>query len=206
MKTARAGASQGFSPIAAALISLLPHSICCGVPLLLIALGLGGLSTASYLAHYHVPLTIVGIAALVYGGYVYWRNYHRQTCSCHSCSRMSQRCALCLLCMAAFIQVGMLALIVSSADAAPTEADLAAATLENKLAFQLTGLHCPGCAVEMEFKVEEMEGVESASIQFSKKLLTLLTTSPGVNPESLANDLEELGYCEVRPVIPSVQE
>jgi len=200
LKLATISNSKNTSPILAAVFSLLPHTVCCGIPLLLIALGLGGLSTASFFAQYHLLFTVVGVLALAYGIFVYWRNYRKQSCGCHSCGKTSQRCAFCLLCLAAFIQIGMFSFLWRSASAAPTEADIVAVTRENKFAFQLSGLHCPGCAAEMENKIREMEGIQAAEILFAKNLLTVGTNSSSVIPTMLANRFQELGYCQVHHV------
>ena len=204
MKLINAIKSKGFSPITAALVSILPHSICCGVPILLIALGLGGLSASSFLSQYHYFFTTVGILSLVYGVFVYWRNYHRRSCSCHSHCKTSQRCAFCLLFFAFALQAGMAAYFWTTANASPAEYENAETLSENQLLFQLDGLHCPGCAAQMEHEALQLEGIESVDVVFSKKMMTLETTSTDVNLERLVEKLESFGLCEVSPITSSM--
>jgi copper chaperone CopZ len=109
--------------------------------------------------------------------------------------------------MAGIIQVGMLAFFWSSASAAPASFEAAGIEADgieegNQFVYELKGLHCPGCAAEMEYKIQEMEGVESADILFSKKLLILETSLARTNLKLLAKNMRDLGYCELRMVYP----
>jgi len=189
--------SQPLSPVTAAILSVLPHSICCGLPILLIALGLGGLSASSVLSQYHTLFTVFGIGALGYGVYVYWRNFHSKSCSCHSCGKNSKRCAFCLLFLAGFLQVGMAAYFWRAASASPTVSEVEAIIGENQIAYKVVGIHCPGCAAEMEYKVETLESVESAKIVFSKSLLTITPASEDIEIETITEQIRALGYSKV---------
>lgn len=200
MKKNKESRSKSFSPIVAALLSILPHSFCCGIPMLLIAMGLGGLTSSAFLSRYHSLFIGIGVCSLAYGVYAYWRNFHASACTCCAHSKFSQRCSFCLLSLAMIIQVGMALYMWSPAIASPGAHQVVSVEAENEFAYQLTGLHCPGCAAEMEYHAQQMQGIESANILPSRDLLIVKAISTGINKASLASQLEALGYCEVRAI------
>lgn len=60
--------------------------------------------------------------------------------------------------------------------------------------FNITGMHCAGCAAGIEATLKLMEGIKSASVNFgtSKGIFTFDPTK--VKREEIVNKIRELGY------------
>lgn len=75
------------------------------------------------------------------------------------------------------------------------EDDSSGESLETQtVEFNITGMHCAGCAAGIEATLKLMEGIKSASVNFgtSKGIFTFDPTK--VKREEIVNKIRELGY------------
>ena len=159
------------SPITAATVSIMSHAICCGIPLLFIILGIGGLSVSAFFSQYHWFFTALGAASLAYGIFSYWKTYHSSSCDCCPSQKLTRRCSFCLLLFAAALQSSMIIWLSSMALASPTLPEEQPQLPQTSAAFQLSNLHCPGCVVKITKQAETLENVIDAEGSFTDSIL-----------------------------------
>ncbi len=63
-----------------------------------------------------------------------------------------------------------------------------------RIDFRLTGMHCASCAINIDFALEDMDGVKEASTNYAKEISTVTFDRKKLKKEDLISVIESLGY------------
>lgn len=188
----------------AAIVALASHSFCCVLPLVLVAAGSTGLLAGLNLSKYHLFFSILGGVSLAVGFYLYWKE-SRKPCGCCACSKAKhkaqQRRSLAVLGAAVLLQGSVWAMMAMQNTATANDVAVLGEELgesgvipDSRLVyFQLEKLHCMGCALEAEFAVSKLDGVEKAELNFQKSLLGVRFDGETQSRKAIEAKLLELG-------------
>ncbi len=62
------------------------------------------------------------------------------------------------------------------------------------LTLEITGMHCTSCAINIDFELEDLDGVTESQTDYVKQQ-TIVTFTPGnVTPEQMLSVIKKLGY------------
>lgn len=203
MATADAKKLKSISSFHAAFIALASHSLCCILPLVLVALGSTGLVAGFNFGRYHALFSTIGIASLAVGFYLYWRE-SKQPCGCCACSvkkvKAQRRQSLAILMAAVLLQGSIWAMMAFQTSASAQDVQslsakiaLASPNADSEIFYDLKGVHCLGCGMEAELMVRELPGVASAELNFSKALLGIRFDSSQITAPEIESSLKKLG-------------
>jgi copper chaperone CopZ len=173
-------------------------SVCCGVPLLLIALGLGGLGFGSLLGKYHWYFTGVGIALLAAAWLVFLRE--RAKLRAVGSEIRNARLTPALLAIATAVVLGFGGLNVASAlgvGAKAQEVARASSGASGELAqivLPVEGMTCMTCELSVEKALGKLEGVVEAKASTSEEKV-LVRYQPGrVTFDQMVEAIDTTGY------------
>lgn len=62
------------------------------------------------------------------------------------------------------------------------------------IVLNLDGMHCASCAINIDFELEDMEGVKEANTNYAKQMSTVTFDPTKVKREDLVSAIHELGY------------
>ena len=174
-------------------------SACCGVPLLLIALGLGGLGFGSFLGKYHWYVAGAGAALLAAA----WFVFLRERAKLHAAGseiRRNARLTPALLAVATAAVIGFGGLNVVSALGLGTKAQevaMAASNASGELAqvvLPVEGMTCITCEFSVERALGKLEGVLEAKASASEQKV-LVRYRPGrVTFDQMVEAVDTTGY------------
>ncbi|MBI4395793.1 MAG: cation transporter [Elusimicrobia bacterium] len=148
-----------------AVVSAALASVCCLGPLVLVALGLGGVGLAAGMAPYR-PF-FLGLTA-VFLGFAFYRTYRKRETACADgrCELRSgsktMKAALWAVTVAA---AGLAAFpqlpgFLFSGQRVTASADL------QTVGLKISGMHCAACATSIEKSLKQVPGVKAASVDF----------------------------------------
>lgn len=173
-------------------------SVCCGLPLLLIAFGLGGLGLGSVLGKYHWYLTGAGAILLAAGWYVFLRERSRLRAA--SSEIRNARLTPALLAVATVAVAGFGALNAASAlglGSKAQEVAHAAASSSGALAqvvLPVEGMTCVTCEWGIEKALGKLDGVIEAKASSSERKV-LVRYEPGkVTFQQMIEAVNATGY------------
>ena len=173
-------------------------SVCCGLPLLLIALGLGGLGFGSVLGKYHWYFAGVGAALLAAAWFVFLRERSRLRAA--GSEIRNARFTPALLGIATVAVLGFGALNVSSAlglGSKAQEVAHAASSLSGETAqvvLPVEGMTCVTCEWGIEKALGKLDGVIEAKASSSEQKV-LVRYEPGeVTFEQMIDAVDSTGY------------
>lgn len=191
------GAKRGkASPLGA--LAAVFASACCGVPLLLIALGLGGLGFGSFLGKYHWYVAGAGAALLAAAWFVFLRE--RAKLHAAGSEIRNARLTPALLAVATAAVIGFGGLNVVSALGLGTKAQevaMAASNASGELAqvvLPVEGMTCITCEFSVERALGKLEGVLEAKASASEQKV-LVRYRPGrVTFDQMVEAVDTTGY------------
>lgn len=173
-------------------------SVCCGVPLLLIAIGLGGLGFGSVLGKYHWYLTGTGAVVLAAAWYVFLRE--RIGLRAVGSEIRNARLTPALLAIATIAVVGFGALNVSSALGIGSKAQEVAHAASSssgetaQIVLPVEGMTCVTCEWGIENALGKLEGVIEAKASSSEQKV-LVRYAPGkVTIRQMIDAVNSTGY------------
>ncbi len=184
------------------IVSALAASACCVGPLLLAALGLGGLGLGRYLGAAHWYLTALGFALVGYGFFRYFKE--KKSCDAHGCVMPGQKVTLSILILAALFITGFTAwergifekaqmdaccLINGAGSSVGGNVTSGGGTMK----FSVTGMTCEACAHIVQKAVQKVPGVKNTEVSF-KDGKALVTADPKVKPEDIVQAVKKAGY------------
>ena len=153
-------------------------SLCCGVPLVLAALGIGGLGLGELVGAYHLYLTGGGILALLGGWYVFWlarKNENALALTHNACPdgvcEKNDRGAYKSMTLATLIVMFFTSLSLYSEFKTPPAFDQTARGAQ--LTFQVSGMTCASCAVHLERSLSRLKGVYNVNASAKTGRVTL---------------------------------
>jgi Cu+-exporting ATPase len=65
--------------------------------------------------------------------------------------------------------------------------------MTKKIQLKIEGMHCTSCAMDIDFTLEDIEGVKSAKTNFAKQI-TEVEMEESLEVEKLRNAIQEVGY------------
>lgn len=175
----------------AALVSALLSSLCCVGPLVLAALGLGGLGLAE-LTRYRPGFLLLTALILASAFYFAYRRPFPAACAAGVCPRPAGRGLKVGLWLITALAAA-LALFPSWAALRPAPSQSVVQTDAAILSFRITGMPCAACTTEVENSVRQVPGVLSADIDFDARLLKAAAAS-GTAPEAVLKAVAAAGY------------
>ena len=173
-------------------------SVCCGVPLILITLGLGGLGFGSFLGMYHWYFTAAGTALFAAAWFVFLRE--RATLRAAGSEIRNARLTPALLAVATAAVLGFGGLNVASAlglGAKAQEVARAASGASGELAqvvLPVEGMTCITCEFSVEKALGKLEGVVEVKASASEQKV-LVRYQPGrVTFDRMVEAVDTTGY------------
>lgn len=65
--------------------------------------------------------------------------------------------------------------------------------MTKKIQLKIEGMHCTSCAMDIDFTLEDIEGVKRAKTNFAKQI-TEVEMEESLEVEKLRNAIQEVGY------------
>lgn len=179
-------------------LSAVVASACCGVPLALITLGLGGLGLGSFLGTYHWHFTVAGALLLAAAWFVFLREKARLSAA--GAGIRNARLTPALLAVATSAVLGFGGLNVASALGLGSKAQeirKASSGSSEELAqvvLPVKGLTCVTCEWSIENAVGKLDGVAEVRASASEQRV-LIRYEPGkVTLERMIEAVDSTGY------------
>lgn len=63
-----------------------------------------------------------------------------------------------------------------------------------KIKLDIKGMHCSSCAMDIDFDLEDLEGVKSAKTSYAKQSTEIEFDEDKVRPEQILKQVKETGY------------
>lgn len=168
------------------LASVVTASACCGIPLLLALLGVGGLGLGKVLGAAHGFLSLLGFALVGVGFFFYFRE--KKVCRAAGCAMPNRRRTLAVLIAAAFFVIGFTAWgsgLFSKAGGNMS--------FEPDVVLEVSGMTCEGCAAHVRSVLTKVPGVREAEVRL-KEGKAYVDTEGGVDPHKLEEAVKAVGY------------
>jgi copper chaperone CopZ len=174
-------------------------SACCGLPLLLVALGLGGLGLGSFIGAYHVYFKATGVILLAVAWFVFLREKKRLYAAGREIRNAGKTAAILGLATVAVAGFGALNLYsslglgdkaaeVARATPGPSSGDTAQAVLE------VEGMTCFTCEITVEKALGSLTGIINAKASASAGKV-LVRYRPGrVTFDQMREAIDRTGY------------
>jgi len=64
----------------------------------------------------------------------------------------------------------------------------------DKLKFKIDGMHCTSCAMNIDFDLEDLDGVKSAKTNYAKEVCEVEYDSSKISLENLKQSIDKSGY------------
>lgn len=168
------------------LASVLTASACCGIPLLLALLGIGGLGLGKVLGAAHGFLSVLGFTLVGIGFFFYIRE--KKACAAAGCAMPNRRRTLAVLIAAALFVTGFTAwgsgLFSKGGGKMSFEPDVV---------LEVTGMTCEGCATHVRSVLTKVPGVREAEVRL-KEGKAYVDTEGEVDPGKLEEAVKAIGY------------
>ena len=175
------------------ILSAVMASVCCVGPLLLAALGLGGLGVGAFIGAYH--WYFIGGATVVLG--FAWLNFlrERRRCQTERCEMAGGRLTRIALPLATLGVVAFFAMNVYSYAGGPVaDESLAAVSGEATVTIPVKGMTCFACTITVEGSLEDLDGVREATANVQGKSVTVNFNPSAVTVKEMVEALNETGY------------
>lgn len=178
----------------AGILSALLATGCCVGPLLLVAIGLGGV--AAFVGRYHWIFFIGGMAVLTWA----WARYLREKkmCDCEHKTVPGRRSGIFTLLLATVIVLGFGSLNISRYvfASAPASAQIQTqlASGLNHVVIPVEGMSCVTCEVAVRHALRRVDGVKSARVSVATKTVTVDYAAAKANPKQLVAAINSTGY------------
>lgn len=183
--------------VAVALGAAIAASACCTIPLVLVALGLGGawIGTLTALEPFRPFFIVLALGALGYAGYREWRLSRGPDCDCEG--GLSDRLRRRLLVVGVVAVAGLIVSpwLIGGAASAETAGTVAvkAATMQ-EVVLEVEGMTCASCNVTVQQALTNLDGVESATVTFEPPQAVVRYDPSKVAPEDLTRATTNVGY------------
>ncbi|MBI2981913.1 MAG: heavy-metal-associated domain-containing protein [Deltaproteobacteria bacterium] len=181
------------------ILSVTLASACCGIPLLLIALGLGGLGFGVVVGKYHWYFTAGGIAVLLIA-WGYFLREKRRACAAGSCIQGEKRTKAVLI-TATLVVLAFSGLNVYSTlvDKGITTASLSTSSATTSVILPIEGMTCVTCEKTVQGALKELPGIVNAKAS-AKTQNVLVEYQPGqVTFEQMVSAIKKTGYKATLP-------
>ncbi len=179
-------------------LSAVLASACCGLPLLLLAVGLGGLGLGSFLGTYHWYLTGAGILLLAGAWFIFLREKARLRAAGHEIRHARMTPALLAGATAAVLGFGGLnvasALGLGSKARDVRNASSGSHGEHAQIVLPVEGMTCVTCEWGIEKALGELEGVIEAKASSSEHKVLIRYVPGKVSLEQMIESVGSAGY------------
>lgn len=62
------------------------------------------------------------------------------------------------------------------------------------ITFQIVGMHCTSCAINIDFELEDIEGVQEARTHYAKQVSVVTFDPSKVKEQNMISAIKQLGY------------
>ena len=177
------------------IFSALTASVCCLGPLLLIAIGLGGLGLGAVIGRYHWYF-IAAAAVLLF---IAWRGYFREKKDCESnqCEMEGKKMTRNVLVLASAVVLTFAGLnLYTYAGGSPTE------ITSNKgvqVTIPVEGMTCFTCEFAVQSAVKKLPGISQIKASAKNGNATISYDPTKVSLDEIVKAINETGYKAKRP-------
>ncbi|GIV59176.1 cation transporter [Rhodocaloribacter litoris] len=180
--------------LAAALGAAVAASACCTLPLLLVALGVGGawIGTLTALEPYRPVFIVLALGALGYAGYREWRMSRGPDCDCEV--SMQDRLRRTLLGLGLVAVLGLIASPWIIGAVADTGSVAAASTQTEQVVLEVEGMTCAACNVTVQKALTNLDGVKEARVTFTPPQAVVTYDPSRVTVDDLVRATTNVGY------------
>lgn len=63
-----------------------------------------------------------------------------------------------------------------------------------KIKFNISGMHCSSCAMNIDFDLEDLEGVKSAKTSYAKQITEVEFDESKINEDKITEQIKKTGY------------
>ena len=175
------------------MLSVLMASVCCVGPLLLAALGLGGLGVGAFIGAYH--WYFIGGATVVLG--FAWFNFlrERRRCQTERCEMAGGKLTRIMLPLATLGVAAFLAMnVYAYAGGTVADESLAAVAGQETVTIPVEGMTCFTCTITVEGSLEDLDGVREATANVPGKTVTVSFNPDKVTVKNMVEAVNETGY------------
>ena len=177
------------------ILSAFLASLCCMGPVLLAALGLGGLGLGAFIGAYHWYFLAGAGLLLGLAWYAYLRE--RKRCVADRCEMVGGKTARITLPLVTLFVLGFLGLnLYTYGGSATAKISTAAYT---QVVLPVEGMTCYTCTLTVEHSLKSLEGVQEAKASVPGKSVTVNYDTRQVSVEQLVEAVNKTGYQARRP-------
>jgi len=188
-----------------AFVAAIVSSLCCILPVLSIAFGIGAFGLTSFFETSRPYLLIVAFLAL---GFAFYQTYFRrreceedEACATKSIGRINQVflwiATIGIVTFALFpLYTGYLVSALVSNDQTPKQASIVNDIIaKNKtVIIGIEGMTCSGCTIAIEETLKDLDGVISAKASYKKKNVRVVYDPKKITLKKIKKAIEEIGY------------
>ena len=188
-----------------AFVAAIVSSLCCILPVLSIAFGIGAFGLTSFFETSRPYLLIVAFLAL---GFAFYQTYFRrweceedEACATKPIGRINQVflwiATIGIVTFALFpLYTGYLVSALVSNDQTPKQASIINDILaKNKtVIIGIEGMTCSGCTIAIEETLKDLNGVISAKASYKKKNVRVVYDPEKITLKKIKKAIEEIGY------------
>lgn len=183
--------------LAAAAGAALAASACCVIPLLLVALGLGGawVSTFTALEPFRPLFIALAVGFLGYAGYREYRTSSGPDCDCEV--TMQDKLRRALLVVGSVATIGLIVspwIIRDTASAEPGDASVLSSVALQEVELEIEGMTCSTCPITVRKALEQVDGVELADVTFEPPRAAVAYDPSRASVDDLIRATAEAGY------------
>ena len=66
--------------------------------------------------------------------------------------------------------------------------------MKQKTVFTISGMHCTSCAMNIDFELEDVDGITEAKTHYAKQISEVTFDQNKVNEEQIITVIKKLGY------------
>lgn len=183
--------------VVAALGAATLASACCTIPLMLVALGVGGawIGTLTALEPFRPLFIVLALGALGYAGYREWRMSRGPDCDCEV--TLPDRLRRGLLVVGVIAVVGLIAspwLIGGAASAETAREGAVEMVALQEAVLEVEGMTCASCNVTVQKALTNLDGVQAATVTFEPPQAVVRYDPSKVALEDLTQATTNVGY------------
>jgi len=183
--------------IAAAVGAAVAASVCCTIPLLLVAVGAGGawIGTLTAMEPFRPFFIALALGALGYAGYREWRTSRGPDCDCEV--SLSGKLRRSLLFVGLIAVVGLIASpwIIRGADSVDVAGlSVAQEVVVQEVVLEVEGMTCVSCNVTVRKALTNLEGVHGARVTFEPPQAVVVYNPTLVSPADMTQATARIGY------------
>ena len=64
----------------------------------------------------------------------------------------------------------------------------------NKIILKIEGMHCSSCAMNIDFDLEDLEGIKASKTNYAKQVSEVEYDQDKVQPEKIIEQIKKTGY------------